>query len=150
MVFRRCRGILRNEDDALDALQDVFVKLINAGDALQGEYPSSLLYTMATNTCLNRIRWRRRHPEGETVPEELPLAFHDQGFDEVEAKLIMEAVLQTESEETRAICFMYHADGMTLREIGEAVGLSISGVRKRLVNFSVRARIRFEEGTHHE
>jgi DNA-directed RNA polymerase specialized sigma24 family protein len=37
---------------------------------------------------------------------------------------------------------MYHADGMTLREIGEAVGMSVSGVRKRLVSFQARAKIR--------
>jgi DNA-directed RNA polymerase specialized sigma24 family protein len=39
---------------------------------------------------------------------------------------------------------MYHADGMTLREIGEAVGMSVSGVRKRLTSFNTRARLRYE------
>jgi RNA polymerase sigma-70 factor (ECF subfamily) len=69
----------------------------------------------------------------------------DSGYDEVDAKLIMEAILKTESESNRAICFMYHADGMTLKEIGEAVGLSISGVRKRLMAFESRARITIQE-----
>jgi DNA-directed RNA polymerase specialized sigma24 family protein len=41
------------------------------------------------------------------------------------------------------MCFMYHADGMTLKEIGDAMGLSISGVRKRLAAFNTRARIRY-------
>jgi RNA polymerase sigma-70 factor (ECF subfamily) len=147
MVFRRCKALLRNEDDAMDAVQDVFVKLIKARENLHGQFPSSLLYTIATNTCLNRIRWKKRH--AETSHEdmgEMPLISNERGFDYVEARMILDAILETESESTRAICFMYHVDGMTLKEIGETVGLSISGVRKRLLTFNVRARIKYEGG----
>jgi RNA polymerase sigma-70 factor (ECF subfamily) len=147
MIFRRCRTLLRNEEEALDAVQDVFVKLIRAKKNLHGQFPSSLLYTIATNTCLNRIRWKKRHSESsqEDLGEAL-LVSSDRGFEYVEAKMILEAILETESESTRAICFMYHLDGMTLKEIGETVGLSVSGVRKRLITFSARARIRYEGG----
>jgi RNA polymerase sigma-70 factor (ECF subfamily) len=147
MVFRRCRALLRNEDEAMDALQDVFVKLIKAKEKLHGRFPSSLLYTIATNTCLNRIRWKKRH--AETSHEdigEMPLISHERGFEHVEARMVMDAILKTESETTRTICFMYHVDGMTLKEIGETMGLSISGVRKRLITFNVRARIKYEGG----
>ncbi len=69
MVMRRCRQLLRDEDQALDATQDVFVQLLEHRSRLQAEYPSSLLYRIATNLCLNRIRDRRRR--GETADEEL-------------------------------------------------------------------------------
>jgi RNA polymerase sigma-70 factor (ECF subfamily) len=141
MVLRRCRGILKNEDDALDAMQDVFVSLMRSKGRLHGQYPSSLLYTIATNTCLNRIRQKKHRSEVSGDSGDVPLPVMDSGYDKVDAKLIMEAILKTESESNRAICFMYHADGMTLKEIGEAVGLSISGVRKRLMAFESRARI---------
>ena len=58
MVLRRCRRLLRDEDEALDACQDVFVRLLGAPERLDGAYPSSLLYRIATNVCLNRIRDR--------------------------------------------------------------------------------------------
>jgi RNA polymerase sigma-70 factor (ECF subfamily) len=70
------------------------------------------------------------------------IPFFDQGFDQVEGELLMEIIFQDESESSRTICFMYHADGMTLKEIGEALGLSISGVRKRLEAFKARARLK--------
>jgi RNA polymerase sigma-70 factor (ECF subfamily) len=147
MIFRRCKTLLRNEEDALDAVQDVFVKLIKAKQNLHGRFPSSLLYTIATNTCLNRIRWKKRHTESSHEDmEEAPLISIDRGFDQVEAKMVLDTILETESESTRTICFMYHVDGMTLKEIGEAVGLSISGVRKRLITFGTRARIRYKGG----
>ena len=65
MVLRRCRWLLRHEDDALDACHDVFVRLIEHRARLDAQFPSSLLYRMATNICLNRIRDRGRRPEDQ-------------------------------------------------------------------------------------
>jgi RNA polymerase sigma factor (sigma-70 family) len=56
MVLRRCRRLLQNEEQAVDAMQDVFVRLLAHRERLHGSYPSSLLYRMATNVCLNIIR----------------------------------------------------------------------------------------------
>jgi RNA polymerase sigma-70 factor (ECF subfamily) len=143
LVLRRCRRMLGNEEDAFDAAQDVFLHVIKARQRLHETFPSSLLYTIATNVCLNKLRTKRRHGESVLDVETLPIAAQDTAYDEVDAMMVMEAILKTESESTRAICFMYHADGMTLKEIGETVGMSISGVKKRLDTFNKRARIKF-------
>jgi RNA polymerase sigma-70 factor (ECF subfamily) len=124
----------------------VFVKVLRAGKRLRGQFPSSLLYTIATNTCLNRIRWKKRHGEISAGDAGIPDFFsQESGHDQVEAKMVMDSILKTEPESTRAICFMYYADDMTLREIGEALGMSISGVRKRISAFNARARIRYDK-----
>ena len=144
MVIRRCRVLLRNNDEAMDAVHDVFMNLLGAKDRLANVFPSSLLYTIATNVCLNRLRGRKRE---ELFPpgweENFPV--RDGSYDQADAKLLVETILENESEETRTILFMYHADGMTLREVGEAVGLSISGVKKRLDVFRKRARLKLGE-----
>jgi RNA polymerase sigma-70 factor (ECF subfamily) len=147
MIYRRCMGILGNEDDALDAAQDVFVKLLRYQNRLHSQFLSSLLYTIATNTCLTRLQQRKRQGITSDDPETLFPARHDPEYEKVEAGMLMEAILRDESESTRAICFMYHRDGMTLEEIGGVTGLSISGVRKRLLAFNARAKIRWEGGT---
>ena len=150
MVIRRCRGILKSEEDALDAVHDVFVNLLKGELRLHDRFPSSLLYTMATNVCLNRLRKKKWEKSIDfsgdlSAGEEALFSGADEGFDQVEAELVLEGILKDESEMNRAICFMYHADGMTLKEIGEAVGLSISGVRKRLEAFKSRARLKLRE-----
>jgi RNA polymerase sigma-70 factor (ECF subfamily) len=144
MVIRRCRSLLRNDDEAMDAVQDVFLNLLKAQKRLKPAFPSSLLYTMATNVCLNRLRAGKRELPGDYFSggeDFFPAADEDVGG-QVDAELLVQAILEDESEQTRAICFMYHADGMTLKEIGEAAGMSISGVRKRLETFKVRARLK--------
>ena len=62
MVLRRCRRLLGDEDEALDACQDVFVRVLERRERLDAAYPSSLLFRIATNVCLNRIRDRGRRP----------------------------------------------------------------------------------------
>jgi len=142
MVIRRCRRILGNEDDALDAVHDVFVNLLREETSLHDRFPSSLLYTMATNICLNRLRKKKWEISKDFFGEGEAGACIDEGYGQVEAEILLEDILKDESETNRAIYFMYHADRMTLKEIGEAVGLSISGVRKKLEAFRTRARLK--------
>ena len=142
MVIRRCRSILKCEEDALDAVHDVFVNLLQKKLRLHGCFPSSLLYTMATNVCLNRLRKKKWETARNFSGGEFPASCPDEGFAQVEAELLLKDILKDESETNRAIYFMYHSDGMTLKEIGEAVELSISGVKKRLDAFKSRARLR--------
>jgi RNA polymerase sigma-70 factor (ECF subfamily) len=140
MVIRRCRQILKDDEDALDAVHDVFVNLLRRKLRLHDRFPSSLLYTMATNVCLNRLRKQKRETKTDFTHEDAQVLYKDLGFDQVDAELLLEDILKDESDMNRGICFMYHVDGMTLKEIGEAVGLSISGVLKRLEAFKSRAR----------
>jgi len=144
MVFRRCREMLRDEEDALDAAQDVFVQLLCCRERLHGTFLSSLLYTIATNICLNRLRKKKR--QGIAADSSDLSVVCDPEFEKVEDGMIMDVILQNESETTRSILFMYHRDGMTLREIGELTGLSISGVRRRLLTFNARAKLKLEGG----
>jgi len=132
MVMRRCRQLLRDEDEALDATQDVFVQVLRHQRRLKAEYPSSLLYRIATNLSLNRIRDRRRRPE--TPGEEFLQQVAD--ADEVEPRLEARSMLATlfgqQRESTRTMAVLHYVDGMTLEQVADEVGMSVSGVRKRL------------------
>jgi len=132
MVMRRCRQLLRDEDRALDAMQDVFVQLLRHRQRLSDQYPSSLLYRMATNLCLNRLRDAHRH--GETTADDLLLriATSEDVEAQVGARLVVERLLGREQESTRTMAVLHFVDGLTLAETAAEVGMSVSGVRKRL------------------
>ncbi|MDR0475836.1 MAG: RNA polymerase sigma factor [Treponema sp.] len=145
MVIRRCRSILKDSDEAMDAVHDVFVNLLRRKMKIQDRFPSSLLYTMATNVCLNRLRKEKRKITWDFSARADESFSLDEGFSQVEANLLVEAILKDEPEMSRTICFMHYADGMTLKEIGEAVGLSAAGVWKQLDVFKHRAYLKFGE-----
>ncbi|MCL2833327.1 MAG: sigma-70 family RNA polymerase sigma factor [Treponema sp.] len=146
MVIRRCTSILKDSEDAMDAVHDVFVNLLRYKERLDNRFPSSLLYTMATNICLNRLRKTKRETLKDFTDDEESLPVTDKNFGKVEAKILIDAILEDESEENRTIYYMYFMDGMTLSETGGACGLSVSGVHKRLEAFKTRAREKLHIG----
>ncbi len=130
MVLRRCQRLLRDEDRALDAMQDVFVRVLQRGDRLKVTYPSSLLYRIATNVCLNRIRDQRLDLPGDEV------LMHIAGMEDPEPRLDARAMLDRlfarHRDSTQTIAVLHFVDGLTLAEVAQEVGMSVSGVRKRL------------------
>lgn len=143
MVLRRCRQMLRDEDGARDAMQDVFVQVLRR-ETMILEYPSSLLYRIATNTCLNLLRDRKRRPEDRDEDLLHRIASVDDHGAELEARSVLERLFGREKESTRTIAVLHLLDGFTLEETAKLVGMSVSGVRKRLR--LLRGRIRELEG----
>ena len=132
MVLRRCRQLLRNEDEALDACQDVFVRLIERRRRLNAQYPSSLLYRMATNVCLNRIRDRGRRAEDSDDERLHEIAVLEVPGGSSYARLLLDWLFARHPESSRTIAVLHYVDGLTLEQVAAESGLSVSGVRKRL------------------
>lgn len=132
MVLRRCRFLLKDEEQALDALQDVFVQILRRKDLLDDTAPSSLLYTTATRVCLNLLRSRRRKPESPEEEFILFLASPENLEERAVAVRTLEEIFGTEEETTRVIAVLHYVDRLTLKETALRVGMSVSGIRKRL------------------
>lgn len=144
MVQRRCRHLLKDEEAAMDATQEVFVQLLMRKDTLSNKAPSGLLYRTATNLCLNRLRSRRRRPEDSDDDLLLRIAAAQDAESQSLASNLLNRIFQKEQPSTRTIAVMHLLDGMTLEEVAQEVGLSVSGVRKRLR--TLRAHIQELEG----
>jgi RNA polymerase sigma-70 factor (ECF subfamily) len=139
LVLRRCRRLLRDEAQALDAMQDVFVEVLRRRDTLEG-VGAGFFLRVATNVALNRLRWSRRHPE--SPDDELLLgiaAGAPDGESRTSARGFLGRIFGREQESTLAIAVMVYVDRMTLEEVAQEIGLSVSGVRKRLR--TLRARL---------
>ena len=132
MVLRRCRQLLRDEDEAMDACQDVFVRLLERREGLDARHPSSFLYTIATNVCLNRIRYRGRRPTTSDDEVLHRIATSQSPGADSEARLTLARLFARHPDSTRVIAVLHYLDGLTLEQVAEQVGLSVSGVRKRL------------------
>jgi RNA polymerase sigma-70 factor (ECF subfamily) len=132
MVLRPCRQLLRNDDEALDACQDVFVRLVERRARLDGAFPSSLLYRMATNVCLNRIRDRQRRPETPDEARLYAIACAETPGGESDARMLLDRLFGRHPESSRSIAVLHYVDGLTLDEVAAETGMSVSGVRRRL------------------
>ena len=132
MVLRRCRSLLKNEEQALDAMQEVFVKVLQKADVLDDRAPSSLLYTIATNICLNELRKNR----GRFVNDGNEMLEMIAGMDNHEELVLtghfLEQLFENEKETTKTMAVLHYVDGYTLEQTANMMEMSVSGVRKRL------------------
>jgi len=151
MVFRRCKYMLRKSAYAPeDAAQDVFVNLLTCKEKTDYiskiENVEGLLWTIATNVCLNKLKAKKWKPgEDLTINEEEIYPAVGDDYKRVDDNLLLEAILEEESEEVRSYVYMYYYDGMGYVEIAQTVGKSKTWVGKKLAAFRERARKELEE-----
>ena len=133
MVLRRCRTLLRDESKAVDAMHDVFVELLRRESRLDARSPAGLLLTTATHVCLNRLRSERRRPEDHDDDLLVRIASLESGAENLSlARRALARIFGGEPASTRLIAVLLYVDRLTLEEVAAEVGMSVSGVRKRL------------------
>lgn len=145
LVLRRCRRLLRDEGKALDAMHDVFVEMIRRRETLDERAPAALLLRTATNVCLNRLRMERRHPE-DREEALLSAIAADAGANQESrslARRLVDRLFSDTQESTALIAVLHYVDRLTLEEVAAEVGMSVSGVRKRLAG--LKSRLPMEE-----
>jgi RNA polymerase sigma factor (sigma-70 family) len=138
MVLRRCRRLLGDDQAARDAMHDVFVQILTRADELSDHAPSSLLFRIATNVCLNRIRTRRRRPEDGDPSLLVEIAELTDPAARSAARAALDALFRHEPDDTAVIAILHLHDQMTLEEVAAEVGMSVSGVRKRLAKLRTK------------
>jgi RNA polymerase sigma-70 factor (ECF subfamily) len=132
MVLRRCRRLLRDEEEAMDVCQDIFVRLLERRENLEVRYPSSLLYRIAPHICLNRIRDRKRRPTSSDEALLFSIASAEEPDAARQAGSILDRLFRRHPPSSGLIAVLHYLDGCTLDQVAELVGLSKSGVRRRL------------------
>ncbi len=138
MVFRR---ILRFYDpvEAEEVLHEVFVKVLENVDSFREDAsPSTWLYSIATNHCLNRLRNAKRRREllaqhgGDLYPTNVGSS--------QEAKLLLSELWKQLPEQLLHIAVYYHVDGLTHAEIARILDVSRRTVGNRLLELEQLAR----------
>jgi RNA polymerase sigma-70 factor (ECF subfamily) len=143
IIYRRCCALLGNEDEAYDALQEVFVRILRSKPDFDDERPiMRWVFRVTTNLCFNRIRGRRfrRH-----LPlDEVRGAIQDKPLEVIhrlleQRDLVRQLVLSCD-ERTQQVVVGYFFDDMSVVNIGEQLEISVPTVRRVLKRFLEGAR----------
>ena len=122
--------MMGNLEDAEDVAQEAFVRVFVAIPRFRGQAAfSTWLYRIVTNLCLGDKRRRRRAVALDVVEE--PRA-SDSPAMQVADGLLTRQVLGEMPGELRAILLLREQEGLSYREISEALGLPLGTVRSRL------------------
>lgn len=125
MLFRLCFVLLRNRQDAEDAVQDCFMRYLSKAPHFEsGEHEKAWLLRVASNHCKNVLRFRHAHPSVSI--EEI------QPFSETESDREILTVLLALPCNYKTVLQLYYIEGYKTAEIASVLHLSLSTVKKRL------------------
>jgi len=146
-IFNLAMSILKNESDAEEATQDVFMTVIRKADTFKGNSALySWMYRICVNTCLMRLRGKRR---SDTVSiEEFMPVFTEEGMHaspmddwskEVERNALNQELGQmirkyTDmlSEKYKVVFVLSDVEGLSNEETAQILGLTVPAVKSRL------------------
>ncbi|MEA2140575.1 MAG: hypothetical protein QOC91_674 [Solirubrobacteraceae bacterium] len=144
-LYRYCRSLLRDGDDAYDALQST---LANALAALQrGRRDAPLrpwLFRIAHNESVSLIR-RREAGRGSFDDRERCVPSAEARADERAHLALLVSDLGELPERQRAVLLMREVSGLSRKDIASALGLSVQSVGRALLA-ARRSLGEFEEG----
>lgn len=134
-VFLLAYSILKNREDALDVVQETFMRLYQKLDAYEkGRNFQAWLLQIAKNLSIDYYRKhhsRRRDMETDQRIEDLPLAAADYGSNPESSELsrVLARNLERLGERQRLIFVMKHFNGLEYREIAQVLGISVGTVK---------------------
>ncbi|MBR1121733.1 RNA polymerase sigma factor [Bradyrhizobium lablabi] len=143
-LFRLARGILRNDAEAEDVVQDTYVRAFTHLEQFRGNSSlSTWLSRIAMNEALGRLRRQRPSVEWSTleksVPEAqiipFPLASPDdpeKSMAQREIQHVVEHAIDELPEPFRLVFITRVMEGMNVEETAELLGLKPETVKTRL------------------
>ena len=147
-VYRLALGMMKNREDALEAVQDAFLSVYQKIGTFKGESTfSTWLYRVALNATYMRLRSRARHEKVESL-DTLDDHFDGTGdpwatagdwserADDVvfrkEISAVVKEAVAALPEEYRAIFTLRDLEGLSNQEVAEVLGLTLAATKTRL------------------
>jgi len=145
-VFRLCRRMLGSREDAMDAAQDTFVRVVRGLPRFRGEAAfRTWVYGIALNVCRNVLASAPRRAAARAVPVDgeagdggAPLSLAD-GRADPEAVAYgrqlggaLEQALAALSPEHREVLVLREVEGLEYEEMAAVLGCRLGTVKSRL------------------
>ncbi|MET1260961.1 RNA polymerase sigma factor [Flagellimonas sp. DF-77] len=138
MVYNKCYGFARSQDEAEDLTQDVFLQLFIKLASFKGRSKfSTWLYSFTYNFCVNYVnRNKQRKMSDKSIPvddaeyrlaDEVP----DESIYELKANRLELALTEIGAED-KSILLLKYQDGASIKELCELLDIGESAVKMRL------------------
>ncbi len=128
MVYRLSLLILKNPQDAEDAAQTIFLKVLEKQPSFaDAEHEKAWLLTVTRNHCrdIQRSFWHKRRVDPEQLPEPSIEPFDKQGG------LLFE-IIQTLPSKQREVVYLYYFEDYSIKEISQILNRNESTIQSQL------------------
>ena len=153
MVYTVVYRIIRNNEDAEEIAQDVFIKAYqNLKQFREKSRFSTWLYRIAYNMAISKLRKRKVqtidiNAYGNEFVENENIPGLDDRISEKRQKEIIKTILEELPPEESTLITLYYNDNRNTEEISKITGLSISNVKVKLHRIRKKIGCRYNSMT---
>lgn len=126
-VYAFVLSTIKNHDDALDVVQDTYLKIRAAAHLYQpmGK-PMAWVFTIARNLSISKLRFKQKNDSIEITDMDNDLNFSY--VSDPEDQLVLQTALKILSDEETEIILLHAISGFTHREIAKSLDMNLSTV----------------------
>ena len=133
MIYGRCLKILSSPEEARDAMQVVFMKLINKYDTIRDKSQVvPWIFRVAQNYCFNELRSNKKFRDSVETDE---VAAIDDFDARLSKKQIISTIMGRVSKKIRDAVYYTFIEELNQREITKLTGQSPATIRRNLQKF---------------
>ncbi len=132
-----CMKYLKNEEEAKDSVQQIFLKAITELQKYKVDYIKSWLYMVARNHCLMKLR-NRAGKNTREISDTMPLSSPETNLAELTEKEqvlnLIESSMQELNNEQKTCVTLFYLQKKSYQEISEATGFNLMQVKSHIQN----------------
>ena len=137
LLFGVCMKYIKQEDEARDCVQQIFVKVITELAKYRVEYFKSWIYTIARNHCLMKLR--DQHGRAAELSESMLAAWDDEpgnNSHQQKEQLLewMGDALEELGKEQKLCVTLFYLDKRSYQEIASNTGFTLMQVKSHIQN----------------
>ena len=135
--YRLAYSYMRNEDDALDVVQESAYRAIRDCRKVRNkDYLSTWIYRIVVNTALDMLRRKKK----ENITEELPEIPVEGQYQDLELRTVLNQL----DDKSRTIILLRYFEDLKLEDIADIVGDNLNTVKARLYRSLKKLRLNLE------
>lgn len=151
LLFGVCMKYLKQEEEARDAVQQVYLKVLSATAKTEVHNFGGWVYQIARNECLSRLR---QHPEIQTederfdreeAAESLPI---EEWLAEEQKYTQLEEALKTLKQNQKQCITLFYFQSKSYQEIASELKISIKEVKSHIQNGKRNLKVKLETVLH--
>ncbi len=146
-IFNLAIGLLKNQEDASDVVQDTLLQVFEKIETFRGDSQlSSWIYRIAINFAYMKIRKNKRNeyiPIEENMPQFQKSGMHarpvnswaekaDVALERKETRELLRTNISKLAEKYRTVLVLRDIEGFSTEEVAEITGMTIPAVKSRL------------------
>jgi RNA polymerase sigma-70 factor (ECF subfamily) len=148
LLFGVCMKYLKNEEEAKDCVQQIFLKVLSEVTKYRIDYFKSWLYMVAKNQCLMRIRslkGKQLKELNEEVVSTEELEINKAKIEDEKKYQLLEQSMQELNDEQRQCVILFYLHKKSYNEIAEKTGYNLMQVKSYIQNGKRNLKLMMEQ-----